>query len=353
MMAGTAATAAMPAERRSRPRAPTVATAGDDLPGLLALAQGGAGGLGDDCCSSPTVAAHAGEGGTGGAVTGAVAVTLAGPSAAVTTSGDDAPGIYAISLGGKGGLGGELGDTLGGGTAGFGGGGGASTAVTVGVTSATITTQGSSAPGIVAQSEGGLGGNGNSASATGEAVNGNGGNGGAAAAVTVTLDSASSIQTAESDSIGILAQSLGGAAGEAGQDANGTVSKGGSGGTGGNSGLVQVTNNGTISTAGANARGILAQSLAGGRRKRRRGMVDGPYRGRLPGLAGGTSGEVDVTNTGSITTAGSECARHPAPVDRRRRRCRRQRQRRSLMNVGGSGSAGTTGGAVNFTANGG
>ncbi|WP_395672701.1 hypothetical protein [Inquilinus sp.] len=329
----------------------TVGTAGDDLPGLLALAQGGAGGLGDDCCSSPTVEAHAGQGGVGGAVTGAVAATLSGPSAAVTTSGDNAPGIYAISLGGQGGQGGELNDTLGGGTAGYGGGGGASSAVTVGLTSASITTQGASAPGIVAQSEGGGGGDGNSASATGEAVNGNGGNGGAAAAVTVTLDSASSIQTAGSDAIGILAQSLGGAAGEAGQDANGTVSKGGSGGTGGNSGVVQVTNNGSISTAGANARGIIAQSLAGG------GGTGGAawgtaHAGGGAGAAGGTSGEVDVINTGSITTAGSNA--HGILLQSIGGGGGAGGSGSGVIkNVGGSGAFGTTGGTVNFTANGG
>jgi uncharacterized protein YhjY with autotransporter beta-barrel domain len=328
-----------------------VGTSGDNLPGLLALAQGGAGGLGDDCCSSDTIKAHAGAGGVGGAVTGAVSVTVSGSPAAVTTSGDTSPGIYAISLGGQGGLGGVLYDPLGGGTAGFGGNGGASTAVTVGVTSASITTQGASAPGIVAQSEGGGGGDGGNATALGDATNGNGGNGGAAAQVTVTVDSASTITTAAADSIGILAQSLGGAAGEAGQSAGGTDAKGGSGGTGGNSGLVQVINNGTISTAGANARGILAQSLAGGGGSG--GAAWGTaHAGGGAGAAGGTSGEVDVTNTGSITTAGSNA--HGILLQSIGGGGGAGGSGSGVIkNVGGSGGFGTIGGTVNFTANGG
>ncbi len=90
--------------------------------------------------------------------------SLAQPRDAITatTAADNAPGVYAISLGGQGGVGGITSEGLGGGDGGPGGGGGVGGEVivggdisdnTVGLT-ATITTSGTSSPGIVAQSEG-------------------------------------------------------------------------------------------------------------------------------------------------------------------------------------------------------
>ncbi|MGK9170994.1 hypothetical protein KXR53_32155 [Inquilinus limosus] len=225
----------------------------------------------------------------------------------MTTTGDGSPGVYAIGLGGQGNDGGMVNDgALGQGIGGSGGAGGAALgdpsggnpfSVSVSLASASISTQGTSAPGIVAQSEGGGGGNGTGGGA--HVAGGDGGNGGAAGTVGVTVDASSTIQTAGDNSVGILAQSLGGSAGAAGAG-----SSGGRGGTGGDSSTVTVTNGGTVSTAGQSAHGIVVQSLAGG------GGAGGAsfslfHSGGGSGAAGGTSGAVAVTETGSVATGGA------------------------------------------------
>ncbi|WP_429225763.1 hypothetical protein [Inquilinus ginsengisoli] len=328
----------------------SVSTIGVNLPGIVAFAQGGNGGQGGSL-DSLGVSLHAGQGGGGGAVNGSAAVTLTGSSPSGptgATTGNNSPGVYALSLGGQGGDGGYLNPALGEGTAGYGGAGGDTGAVTVSLVSASINTSGTSSPGIIAQSEGGGGGDGNGSGGVGEIYGGNGGNGGSAGTVTVMLDSASTIQTSQSGSVGILAQSLGGAAGEGGE---GLEEHGGTGGIGGNSDTVSVTNGGSITTSGQTAHGIVAQSLAGG------GGSGGSswslfHSSGGSGSAGGTSGEVDVTNTGSITTNGSNA--HGALLQ-------------SIgggggagggaggpiSNVGGSGSFAADGSTVNFTASGG
>src|SRR5690606_19860765 len=71
---------------------------------------------------------------------------------------------------------------------------------------------------------------------------------------------------------GIVAQSIangggyggGGSAGGSGDNVDINVSLGGTGGVGDTGGEVNVTNNGTISTLGGDAHGILAQSIGGG-----------------------------------------------------------------------------------------
>jgi uncharacterized protein YhjY with autotransporter beta-barrel domain len=320
----------------------SVNVSGANLAGLMAVGQAGNGGVGQPLNDSG--GGHAGEGGEGGSVNGSVNITLSGSSAnaiTVNTANSNSPGVYAISLGGRGGGGGYLNVGLSGGTAGFGGNGGAAGPVNVSLAGTTIITQGASAPGIVAQSEGGGGGAGNTGTAFATVTGGDGGGGGAGATVNVSVDSASSIQTHGAGSIGILGQSLGGAAGASGAG-GGFVGKGGTSGTGGNSNSVTIDNNGAISTTGLAAHGIVAQSLAGS------GGDGGTAWGTVHssgglGSAGGSSNWAIAQNNGTITTDGPNS--HGV----------------LLQSIGGGGGAGggasgplsSVGGNGGFAANGG
>ncbi|MGO4129771.1 beta strand repeat-containing protein, partial [Inquilinus sp. YAF38] len=283
---------------------------GNSLPGFLALGQGGVGGVGGSNSDSAG-GVTGGAGGGGGAVTGTVGIILAGATAnavTATTAGDSSPGAYAVSVGGQGGVGGYVNTGLGGDSSGgAGGGGGAAGDVVVGGDigdssvglTAIISTGGTSSPGIVAQSEGGAGGSGGTGNGE-KFKGGNGGNGGAAGAVTVTVGEGSAITTTGDGSVGILAQSLGGAAGLGGFGNN---DSGGTGGTGGDASTATANNNGSISTQGQAAHGIVAQSLAGG------GGSGGTSWGLFhsnggTGAAGGTSDQASVENNGTITTIG-------------------------------------------------
>ena len=149
---------------------------------------------------------------------------------------------------------------------------------------AAITTAGSLADGIVAQSVGGGGGNGGSAASSNSAttyaasisLGGNAAQGGAANNVSVT--NSNSITTLGDQSIGLFAQSVGGGGGKGGSSSSSastavsatnapfslSLSLGGVGGAGGTTGTVTVTNSGNIATSGANSTGLFAQSVGGG-----------------------------------------------------------------------------------------
>ncbi len=212
----------------------------------------------------------------------------------VVTTGVDAYGIFAQSRAGKGGTGGT------GYIASTGGGGGsAAQAGTVTVFNyGNITTTNKGSVGIQAQSLGGAaGGGGDSYGIIGEGGGGSsGGNGGA-----VTVENYGKIQTLKEGAHGILAQSIGGSGGNGGTS-GGLFALGDSGASGGNSGTVSVTNAGTIDTTGAYARGVFAQSVGGG-------GGSGGFSGGLVaigggGSSGGTGGVVSITNNGAITTRG-------------------------------------------------
>ena len=172
---------------------------GVQVAGIIARATGGIGGnggIGQDSSSG-------GDGGSTGYptnTTNSVSVSLAG-SATVSATGAGAPGILAISQGGLGGTGTDYDKfsiTSYGGT---GGGGGNSGPLKVQLSdTSSVTTTGAQSPGIIATAAGGVGGRGgnigsstNAPSAAGFA--GNGGTGGQAAPVTVTLASGTSVST--------------------------------------------------------------------------------------------------------------------------------------------------------------
>ena len=83
----------------------------------------------------------------------------------------------------------------------------------------------------------------------------------------VALTSQSAIETTGAGAVGVLAQSIGGGGGAAqafGVSGPGPVTLGASGGGSGDGGAVNVTTQGAITTSGAGAHAILAQSIGGG-----------------------------------------------------------------------------------------
>ncbi|WP_238119198.1 MULTISPECIES: autotransporter outer membrane beta-barrel domain-containing protein [unclassified Xanthobacter] len=220
----------------------SLSTSGMAAVGILAQSISGDGGDGGNLDMANT-----GLGGSAGFATngGAVQVTNLG---SILTTGFNGIGILAQSIGGGGGAGGSA-DNLAsiGGQGGGGGGGGAVTVNTGG----TISTEGDLAAAILAQSVGGGGGAGGNVTATSAgvslAIGGAGGDGGAGGTVTLTGTDLA-IKTLGSQSVGIVAQSVGGGGGTGGSAFDLTasagfgaaVAAGGSGGSGGNGGAVSV-----------------------------------------------------------------------------------------------------------------
>lgn len=256
-----------------------ITVSGDVAGGDSGLVIDGDATLGD---LSATVEGNGGDGGTSGTVT-------LDNDGTVTTTGDYEPALIAQSLAGGGGSAtgvisgtvtmAELTATLGG----SGGDGGTSNTVTVKSTD-TVSTSGVSSEGILAQSLGGEGGTGGyvisgnlgGGEYTGDvtfAYGGDGGDGGTAGEVLITNEG--EIVTGDYGSAGIQAQSIGGSGGNGGSVYSGTLSVRSSatidtnvtlGGKGGGSrigGYVEILNSGDITTDGAMAPAIAAQSVGG------------------------------------------------------------------------------------------
>ncbi len=365
-----------------------ITTTGFRSHGILAESIGGGGGDGGSSTSfymsmDSTISGNISIGGAGGAGGKGNIVTV-NNSGVITTEGDDSVGILAQSVGGGGGSGGDssvfsinfdvpLGTndivpklssdvtiTIGG-AAGTGGNGNS-----VDVTNGnTIKTSGIFAHGILAQSIGGSGGVGGDARTTDISLSfnptvilpyvnwcaestkitlsGSGGDGGDGGTVTVTNNG--TITTQGASAHGIVAQSIGGGGGAGGSaltvnfinNTNAYNSlpgysmnnfeatlEGGSGGSG-NGQDVTVTNNGTITTQGASAHGILAQSIGGGGGfvgiVNPLGVTTTDFEGSIRGIliqtegvgasfmgslgGSGDGGTVTVTNNGTIITQGA------------------------------------------------
>ena len=267
----------------------SITTSGNNNVGVTAISQGGNGGSG----GSGGFFYSGGGSGTNAGLAGTAEVnTAAGTS--ISTSGNNADGIAAYSLGGGGGSGsGGFGLFYSGGGGGSTGGNGGAAEV---ISASTITTSGSSAYGILAQSIGG--GGGSSADVSGAfALGGSGGGGGGGGAVTVINSGA--ITTYGSGSIAIEAQSIGGGGGN-GSNSAGLFSNGGNGSGTTTGGTVSVTNEGILQTYGAQAGGILAQSIGGGGGNG--GTSGGLFSYGGSGGSGADGNTVTVTNGGNITT---------------------------------------------------
>lgn len=279
-----------------------IMTAGAESFGILAQSIGGGGGSGGASTAKSKVYAGGdypgfslalATGGTGGDGGKASAVYLQS-SGFIATTGNGAAGMVGQAIGGGGGTGGDAdgASSASGGsfdfsatvTHGGNGGGPGNGAVATGINDGLIITRGESADGMLIQSiggGGGAGGAGDALASTGEqkslsttlGLGGIGGGGGEGDDVYATNNGA--ILTLGDGAHGILAQTIGGGGGRAGGAAasnSGTiglnVAVGGAGGDGGdtyyNGSDSGVTNTGTILTYGADAGGILAQSIGGG-----------------------------------------------------------------------------------------
>ena len=270
----------------------TIDTTGVSSSGIFAQSVGGGGGSGGFAASlaassGGAIAAALGGSGAGGSDGAAVDVTS---SSNITTIGAFSAGIFAQSLGGGGGSGGSSLSGAGGRFAGTlaiggsGGMGGAGKTVTLNNTG-TITTGGILAYGLQAQSIGGGGGNGgfaigigvsggsNTGAALGLTLGGGGGPGSTGGLVNLTNQG--SITTSGVGAHAVVAQSIGGGGGSGGfagsltgsfgPGAAVSVAIGGSGGTGGTASKVTVNSlAGIIETKNVGANGIHAQSLGGG-----------------------------------------------------------------------------------------
>ncbi|MGR3803158.1 autotransporter outer membrane beta-barrel domain-containing protein [Marinibacterium profundimaris] len=317
----------------------TILTSGDFSHGVVTQSIGGGGGNGGDFqgASLASVVSVQVGGAAGGAGAGG-GVTADFENLSLSTSGDNAKGIIAHSVGGGGGNGGNSTAVNGitplafqvGGAGGGGGGGGAST---ISLTDSTIITRGNTASAVVGQSVGGGGGTGGSAygfdASIGftfdSAIGGNGGDGGAGNTVTATLDgtcvatgfsdsgctgsSGTALGSDAGSSHGLTLHSVGGGGGTGGTSlasaltiaaptgegesvaVTGTFAVGGDGGSGGDGNTVTGTLSGdtAILTGGEGAHGILAQSVGGG--------------GGDGGSASALSGSVGVPNTTSVDLA--------------------------------------------------
>lgn len=313
-----------------------VNTSGSYAYGVLAQSLGGMGAAGGDADS--VFGSHGGAAKNGGA---GGSVYMSGQSGTVTTTGTGASAMVGQSIGGGGGAGGtatSLG--AGGSIGGNGGAGGNGGNVTVGllatdgnsaVLSDTLITRGDSAIGVIGQSVGGAGGNGGNSVAVGLmiptfAIGGDGKSGGIGGTVNVRNDGI--VTTFGQQSGGVEAQSVGGGGGNggtgvainAGVQISTSFALGGVGATGGTGGTVNLSNNGQVSTYGADAYGLKAQSISGGGGQGGSALATAIALGGDPefptvsvsialGGSGGAGGDqsqspVTVNNNGLITTAG-------------------------------------------------
>ncbi|UPY36284.1 autotransporter outer membrane beta-barrel domain-containing protein [Sediminicoccus sp. KRV36] len=281
-------------------QAGSITTYGDWSHGLVAQSIGGGGGLGGAATSASSGASYSatfavgGSGGSGGAG-GAVNLTF-GPASRIVTgvaggTGYAAFGVLAQSIGGGGGVGadgsvGSTGDHNIGGSGRSGGPGllGSGSSVTI-IGTANIVTRGDVAVGMLLQSIGGGGGvsgSGSSASAALGRVsgatqiqvggrNGVSGDGGTVSVGTAASPASLTILTSGANAFGLLAQSIGGGGGfgfSTGQT-DSTTNLLGASSTGtqsvGNGGAVTLNlTGGNIQTTGLGAHGIIAQSIGGG-----------------------------------------------------------------------------------------
>jgi hypothetical protein len=287
-----------------------ITTEGFAADGVFAESRGGRGGNGRSAADF-----HGSDAGGIGGFGGQIDITIArsGGIGGIETQGDEAHGVFAISIAGDGGNGG----------AGYldswypsrGGAGGNGGVVSI-TNNAAILTHGDDAFGVSASSFAGAGGFGGDDSAV-LFRRGRGGNGGPAGqGGNVTLINARDalVQTFGDGSIGMFAQSIGGLAGNGGRSRTAFNSRGGEGGTRETTrcqddnicpdgGIVTITNNGVVRTAGDFAQAVFGQSVGGG------GGLGGRASGwvAVSGGDGGDAGygkDVIIDNFGDLITGG-------------------------------------------------
>ena len=331
-----------------------ISTVGDSAYGALLQSVGGGGGTGGAASSSTAFLAVAlGGAGGGGGTGGEVAFFSQGGS--IETSGKNATAVLAQSIGGGGGTGGYAtsrsvgyGLSASSATGGSGGKGGKGSHVKL-INNSAILTRGEAATGLQASSIGGGGGTGGGASAFAvalpaitpsgkslpsitltNAIGGSGGDGGLGGSV--NLDNKTGlVETYGVGATGIVAQSIGGGGGNAGNAFayglaiaapgatafNVSNSIGGSGGGGGSSEYASVSNSGSVLTQGDGAIGIHVQSIGGGggaagsasasadALSLYRTVAFGQTIGGTNSKGGGKGGSAVVLNNGLVETRGA------------------------------------------------
>jgi hypothetical protein len=271
-----------------------ITTTGTASAGLLAQSIGGFGGQSGTVSNAGASGFNGGNGGDAGLLNVSV---LTGTS--IRTTGADSIGVQVQSLSGGGG-GGSNGVYVFGGSSGAGGTSGNAGSVIV-QTQGAITTTAAGSYGILAQSAAGPGGAGGSGFGTFYDGPGNGAVSGTVGPVSVT--NTGTITTQGSGATAILAQSNGGNGG-AGGSAGGIIGLGGSGGTASSGNATTVSTSNSISTTGANALGVLAQSIGGGGGAAGNSLAVATLGSGIGG-AGGPGGAVTITQSGSVTTTGT------------------------------------------------
>ncbi|MCD0505749.1 beta strand repeat-containing protein, partial [Bordetella petrii] len=218
--------------------------------GIVMIARGGDGGE-----SAQTTSNTSGQrGGVGGSNPYTSTITMNSGSA-ITTSGDYLPGVVLLSQGGNGGAGREDAD---GGDGGYGG------IVNISMNGdASIATSGVQSHGIAVRSAGGGGGGVQTSSGLVDFTAENAGTGGVGKDVTIDTGGGT-ITTWGANSIGMLAQSMGGFGGGTTSNFEFFGDAGTTAGDGGSPGSVTVDSLTQVATNGASAHGIVAQSLGGG-----------------------------------------------------------------------------------------
>jgi hypothetical protein len=282
--------------------------------GIFAQSVGGGGGS-----ASGTGGIYAlGGGGTGGGDGGVVTV-ITRDTAEINTTHRGSDGIFAQSVGGGGGSGSSAGGLSAlGGQGGIGGSGG----VVRVEHSGSIQTHGSFSRGIFAQSVGGGGGSGGDATGL-STLGGTGGGVDPApdsllepqsAGGNVTVENFGTIGTDGTMSSAIQAQSIGGGGGDGGTTGGVFLTIGGGGGAGGASGTVTVHNRGDLSTIQDDSHGIFAQAVGGGGGNGGSSASLSAFSGITLGGGGGNGGDggnVQVNLSSFPSTIGTAA---PAPV---------------------------------------
>lgn len=309
----------------------SISTQGYHAYAALLQSVGGGGGLGGDGSDQATGTltvggSHGGDAGAGG--DGGAIRTINGSTAgwlAASTRGDESVGLAMQSIGGGGGIGGagnsasklleENSHAISVSVGGKGGaaGNGGTIDVTLGVN---IETNGDRAHGLLAQTIGGGGGVGGAGAAgnlSSVALGGRGGAAGNGGTLTLGLNAGSVLATHGAGSHALVAQSIGGGGGIAGDTSVGiqlgaddwtaAAHDGSEIGGDGDGGVVTVNADGDIWTSGINAFGIIAQSIGGGGGLG--GSAESGFAGSTAPIGGtGYGNDVTVNQSGSVSAQG-------------------------------------------------
>lgn len=297
----------------------------DDLPsifwsGIIVESDGGSGGDGGSADGS--FRTSGGEG-ADGAAGGAATLTFLGvlnqtDQRGTQTTPTFGTGLLVTSSGGMGGKGAKVDNFPLGGWGGNGGAAGAGGSATLNFgaagTAAKIFTTTDGYNGAVVQSVGGGGGNGGDSTGLVHTGGGVGQGGGAGGSVVVNAQNGFLV-TGGADASGLIAQSVGGGGGLGGNSTDRSIvvseSIGGNGGSGGNGGVVDVTIGPDMVIASTSAQGgggVLAQSVGGNGGVGGSSNTQGASIFSLgiggTGFSGGAADKVTVVSQGLVTTYG-------------------------------------------------